>query len=187
MIRNLLRITSTFHTNTRPSSPAEAHLQKIIWKEWVVSWNQTRVTYIPQRCRQVSSSAGWLVKHCKKISISVRNHFLQVHLRLENLKKHLSWGLPPSFALWPPGIRTTCSQNQQTWWADEKREIKWEEKELSRIRFQISKAIRREFSGLCPRLWTCVCGEDTTQRRGLLLEEARREASHTSWHTHTRT
>lgn len=28
--------------------------------------------------------------------------------------------------------------------------------ELSRIRFRTSKAIWREFSGLCPRLWTYV-------------------------------
>ncbi len=118
--------TSTFHTSTRPSSPAEAHLDSIRRKVWDVlcesphTW-QKYFSRDVHMAGLISARSLSVAKHTKLISICVRNYFLSVHLHLRNLeKKHLSWGFPPSLALWPSTIHTTCAQNQQTGWADGK-------------------------------------------------------------------
>lgn len=79
-IINLQHITSTFHTKTRPSSPAEAHLENIRWKVWVVSceWTPTWQKYFSVHLAGLIFFASPLsvAKHTKLISICVRNYFL---------------------------------------------------------------------------------------------------------------
>lgn len=68
-----------------------------------------------------------------------------------------------------------------------KQRDKMRREELSRIHFRTSKAIWREFSGLCPPT-VDLCAERTRPRGGgLLLEETRREATPHLPTTHTHT
>lgn len=71
-------------------------------------------------------------------------------------KKHLSKCFPPSLGPWPSTIHATCSQNQQTGWADKKREIKWEERNCRGYVFGLQKQSGENFLAFAPRLWTYV-------------------------------
>lgn len=78
-------ITSTFHTRTRPSSPAEANLGM---------WGQRYASFLVFRLKwQLSSFTSSLsvAKNTKLISVSVKNYFQWAHLCQRNhIKKHLS-------------------------------------------------------------------------------------------------
>lgn len=87
-------ITSTFHTRTRPSSPAEANLGM---------WDQRYAAFLVFRLKwQLSSFTSSLsvAKNTELISVSVKNYFQWAHLCQRNRIKKTSVHRPSTLT-WP--------------------------------------------------------------------------------------
>lgn len=87
-------ITSTFHTRTRPSSPAEANLRM---------WDQRYASFLVFRLKwQLSSFTSSLsvAKHTELISVLVKNYFQWTHLHQINRIKKTSVHRPSTLT-WP--------------------------------------------------------------------------------------